>query len=235
MKKSKIIAIVLAVIIGLSVPFIINASKDDEETLVKAEVPVAAYAATTGPTTDKTKVTKKSTKPTFKKYTMYIKTTTKIRNKPSKKGKVVKTYYKGKKVTVYGKKGDWRRIGKNLWVYKKNIVKKNPMGVYKGVKLKYNGKYNVCKKPLTRRMGVKHFQGHKETYYSQKVLPGKGLKIPGRHVANDGTIRDKDGYIVISCNYIKYGGTIMTSLGPAKRYDCGSMTGKWIDIYTNWG
>ena len=37
-----------------------------------------------------------------------------------------------------------------------------------------------------------------ETYYSQKVLPGGGLAIPGRHIASDGTIRDKDNYIVVA-------------------------------------
>lgn len=238
MKKSKIIAIVLAVAIGFSVPFVTNTSKDDEGTLVKAEVPVAAYAAATEPTTENTKVTEQSTittKSTFKQYTMYVKVgTANVRSGPSKNNKVVKTYHKGKKLTILQKKGDWRRIGKNLWINKSTITNKDPMGTYKGVKLKYNGKYNVCKSPLTRRMGVKYFQDHKETYYSQKVLPGNGLKIPGRHVADDGTIRDKDGYIVVSCNYIKYGSKIMTSLGPAKRYDCGDMTGKWIDIYVNW-
>lgn len=236
MKKSKIIAFVLAVIIGFSIPVVTGASMEGTE--AKAEVPVAAYAAAAEPTTEKAKVTKQSTtttKPTFEKYTMYICVgTANVRNKPSEKGKIVKTYHKGKKVTVYEKKGDWRRVGKNLWIKKSTISKKDPMGTYKGVKLKYNGRYNVCKNPLTSRMGVKYFQGHKETYYSQRVLPGLGLKIPGRHVADDGTIRDKDGYIVVSCNYIKYGSKIMTSLGPAKRYDCGSMTGKWIDIYVNW-
>lgn len=104
-----------------------------------------------------------------------------------------------------------------------------------GVKLKYRKRYNITSKPLTSSMGVKYYNGHRETYYSQKVLPGGGLKIPGRHVADDGTIRDKDGYIVVAANY-KFrakGSTFITSLGPAKVYDTGCAYGT-VDIYCNW-
>lgn len=33
---------------------------------------------------------------------------------------------------------------------------------------------------LTKDKGVNYFNGHRETYYSQRVLPGHGLNIPGR-------------------------------------------------------
>lgn len=36
------------------------------------------------------------------------------------------------------------------------------------------------------------------TYYSQSVLPGTGLNIPGRHVNDDGYVADIDGYIVLA-------------------------------------
>lgn len=232
----QIIAIVLTIVIGFSVPVAINASEDDK-TEGKAEVCVAAYAAeTTEPTTENTKVVTTKVNTTFKKYSLYVKTNTaKVYSKPTSKAKVVNTYCKGKKVTVIGKKGNWRKIKKNKWIHKDKLSKKDPMGTYKGVKLKYNGKYNVSKNPLTPRKGVVYFKGHKETYYSQRVLPGNGLKIPGRHVAtSDGTIRDKDGYIVVAINYLKKGSKIMTSLGPARNYDRGDMTGRWIDIYTDW-
>ena len=84
-------------------------------------------------------------------------------------------------------------------------------------------------------MGVKYYNGHRETWYSQKVLPGSGLKIPGRHVADDGTIRDGDGYIVVASDlsYLSRGSVVMTSLGPGKVYDTGCAYGT-IDIYVNW-
>lgn len=88
---------------------------------------------------------------------------------------------------------------------------------------------------LTKSKGVVYFNGHRETYYSQRVLPGPGLKIPGRHVASDGTIRDENNYIVVAADpAFKAKGTILeTSLGTAKVYDCGCAYGT-IDIYTDW-
>ena len=103
------------------------------------------------------------------------------------------------------------------------------------ITLQYSERYNVSSNPLTAFKGVVYYNGHRETYYSQKVLPGNGLNIPGRHVAEDGTIRDGDGYICVEANtsYMKKGTTLMTSLGPAKVYDCGCAYGT-IDIYVNW-
>ncbi len=86
---------------------------------------------------------------------------------------------------------------------------------------------------LTPSKGVVYYNGHRETYYSQKVLPGGGLSIPGRHVAEDGTIRDADGYICVASSDLSWGSVVETSLGTAKVYDCGCASGT-IDIYTDW-
>ena len=86
---------------------------------------------------------------------------------------------------------------------------------------------------LTKRKGVNYYNGHRETYYSQKVLPGHGLKIPGRHVASDGTIRDSDGYICVASSDYPKGTVVKTSLGAGKVYDSGCASGT-IDLYTNW-
>ena len=61
-----------------------------------------------------------------------------------------------------------------------------------GYILLYDKTYNVeTDVKLNSYIGVVYFNGHKETYYSQNVLPGGGLRIPGRHVAEDGTVRDE--------------------------------------------
>ena len=86
---------------------------------------------------------------------------------------------------------------------------------------------------LTPEKGVVYFDGHRETYYSQRVLPGGGLQIPGRHVAADGTIRDKDNYICVASSDLPWGTVVNTSLGPGKVYDSGCASGT-IDIYTDW-
>lgn len=87
--------------------------------------------------------------------------------------------------------------------------------------------------PLTKQKGVVYYNGHRETYYSQKVLPGGGLDIPGRHVAEDGTVRDADGYICVASSDYSKGTVVETSLGTAKVYDSGCASGT-VDIYTNW-
>lgn len=109
------------------------------------------------------------------------------------------------------------------------------LGEFQGVALQYSAPYNITDNKLTRRGGVAYYNGHKETWYSQKVLPGGGLKIPGRHVADDGTIRDENGFICVAADPSFYakGATLMTSLGPAKVYDCGCAYGI-IDVYVNW-
>lgn len=108
-------------------------------------------------------------------------------------------------------------------------------GVSPSIPLQYSAVYNTGAQRLTRRAGVVYYNGHRETYYSQQVLPGGGLSIPGRHVAQDGTIRDGDGYICVAAalNFMPRGSTLMTSLGPAKVYDTGCAYGT-IDIYVNW-
>ena len=101
------------------------------------------------------------------------------------------------------------------------------------LKMEYSARYTNG--GLTKRRGTLNFNGHKETFYSEKVLPGNGLKIPGRHVADDGTIRDENGFICVAADpgFLAKGTILITSLGPAKVYDCGCAYGT-VDIYVNW-
>ena len=96
-----------------------------------------------------------------------------------------------------------------------------------------SGAYVIPPGGLTPEKGRIWYNGHTETYYSQKVLPGDGLAIPGRHIASDGTIRDADGYIVVASDDYPKGTVVETSLGSGKVYDTGSGSGN-IDLYTDW-
>lgn len=96
-----------------------------------------------------------------------------------------------------------------------------------------SGGYVIPSGGLTPSKGRIWYNGHTETYYSQKVLPGGGLAIPGRHIASDGTIRDADGYIVLASDDYPRGTVVETSLGAGKVYDTGSGSGN-IDLYTDW-
>lgn len=128
-------------------------------------------------------------------------------------------------------------------------VQKTPMEIYDSMSLderlaalyngtlhmEYSGYYTYSGDRLTVSKGAQYYNGNKETYYSQRVLPGNSLNIPGRHVADDGTVRDGDGFICVAANpaYRQRGDVLITSLGPAKVYDTGCSYGI-IDIYVNW-
>ncbi len=129
-------------------------------------------------------------------------------------------------------------LDKNESISKENglvKIKYATVGSFGDIALQYSGLYNVSNNPLSQSKGALYFNGHKETYYSQRVLPGNSLAIPGRHVAEDGTVRDGDGYICVAADYsyLSYGSVVMTSLGPAKVYDTGCASGT-VDVYVNW-
>lgn len=87
-----------------------------------------------------------------------------------------------------------------------------------------------------RYHGVLHWNGHKWTWYSEKVLFGGGLDIPGRYTDEDGFVCDEDGYICLaaSTDYISYDTVIDTPFGrPGKIYDSGCAYGT-IDVYVGW-
>lgn len=106
---------------------------------------------------------------------------------------------------------------------------------YGTFELEYSDYYDVGVSRLNSFDGVTYFDDHRETFYSQNSLPGTGLWIPGRHVADDGTIRDWQGYICAAADpgFKDRYDVILTSLGPAKIYDTGCPYGT-IDIYVDW-
>lgn len=78
--------------------------------------------------------------------------------------------------------------------------------------------------------GVVYSGGYKFTYYSQNVLPGGGLSIPGRHVNADGFVSDGDGYIVLAGS-APLGTVYDTPFGyKGKIYDRGTY-GNHLDVY----
>lgn len=81
-----------------------------------------------------------------------------------------------------------------------------------------------------RVRGVIYHEGLKFTYYSELVLPGGGLRIPGRHVNANGYVADENGYIVLA-NDAPLGTVIDTPFGAkGKVYDRGTF-GNQFDVY----
>lgn len=106
---------------------------------------------------------------------------------------------------------------------------------YGWVELQYSAEYHIIDDHLTRSNGVVYFMGHRETWYSTNEGCGQttAVSIPGKHVAEDGTIRDEDGYICVASSDLPFYSIVMTSVGPGKVYDCGCSSGT-IDVYTTW-
>jgi hypothetical protein len=106
---------------------------------------------------------------------------------------------------------------------------------YGWVELQYSEPYQIMDGHLTRSNGSIRVFGHRETWYSTNEGCGQAtaVTIPGKHVADDGTIRDEDGYICVASSDLPFYSIVMTSVGPGKVYDCGCSHGT-IDVYTAW-
>lgn len=92
--------------------------------------------------------------------------------------------------------------------------------------------YEVYSPSYLKKHGVIYWSGYKYTWYSQRVLPGGGLKIPGRHVSTEGYVMDEDGYICGASQLHKKGTIIESPFGhKIKIYDWCDIDS--IDIYTD--
>ena len=86
-------------------------------------------------------------------------------------------------------------------------------------------------------MGV-HYDsgsGFSYTYYSENVLPGGGLSIPGRHVGDEGYVCDGNGNLCLASDDFPYGTVVSVPFGCGTGvvYDCGSGYGN-LDVYVSW-
>lgn len=79
--------------------------------------------------------------------------------------------------------------------------------------------------------GVLYAGGWRWTWYSQNVLPGGGLAIPGRHVDESGFVCDGNGRICLASSDLAWGTVVATPFGKEGCvYDCGCASGT-LDVY----
>lgn len=82
--------------------------------------------------------------------------------------------------------------------------------------------------------GVIYWGAWRWTWYSQNVLPGGGLCIPGRHVDDMGYVCDENEYICLAATSLSKGTVVDTPFGKqGKVYDSGCAYGT-IDTYVAW-
>ena len=84
-----------------------------------------------------------------------------------------------------------------------------------------------------RTWGVIHAKGRTWTWYSQRVLPGGGLRIRGRHLDQRGYVVDWKGRIVLASNEIKRGTVLKTPFG-ANGIVLDSGCSGAVDVYVGW-
>ena len=90
-----------------------------------------------------------------------------------------------------------------------------------------------------RVLGTVHYAGWKWTWYSERVLPGGGLDIPGRHTDAQGFVCDGEGYICLASTNAedkRTGAVYMTPFGRyGKVYDfCDGVSEATLDVYVGW-
>lgn len=156
-----------------------------------------------------------------KELTRYTTQTVTLRD--SRDGKAIRTVKRNTKVKQIKAGKVWARVrydGKKYKVKVKYLANHKAVRKYTGAKFK--------------RTGVVYWDDHKFTWYSQRALPGYGLKIPGRHVDSQGFVCDKYGYIVLGSNTANRGKIIPTPFGRfGKVYDAGFVSTNWFDCFTN--
>ena len=129
---------------------------------------------------------------------------------------------KKKKTKKVVKKKTTRKKTTKIVKQKKNVTKKSVTN-----KAKYSASY-------FKKMGVINWGGYKWTWYSERVLPGGGLKIPGRNNDSNGYICDENNYICLASSTLKKGTIIDTPFGKqGKIYDSGCAAGI-LDVYVGW-
>lgn len=86
------------------------------------------------------------------------------------------------------------------------------------------------------KIGIIYWRGWAWTWYSERVLPGNGLHIPGRYTDDTyGYVRDGDGYICLASDSLAYGTVVQTPFGsPGKVYDEVGGDDSIIDVYVGW-
>lgn len=72
------------------------------------------------------------------------------------------------------------------------------------------------------------------TWYSEQVLPGGGLDIPGRHLNEYGFVVDGEGRIAVASTDHERGTELETAFGTAVVYDTGYLAPGQLDVYVGW-
>lgn len=150
-----------------------------------------------------------------------------VRQQPSMEATIVTTLSQGTKVKVVREVDDWStiEIDQQLYYVCNQYLSDNQFIETASSALYTSNQF--------RSMGVIYYGGYKWTWYSQRVLAGGALRIPGRQVSSDGFVIDGNGYICLAHPSMAKGTIIDTPFGrQGKIYDTAGAN--VIDVYTNY-
>lgn len=165
-----------------------------------------------------------------------------VRTGPSTGYQVTTTLPRNTQVKILAKSGSWYKVSYNgsTGYMASDYIRIGAAAV--GSSSSGSGKASDCAAGSValysasdlRRMGTFRWNGYRWTWYSEKVLPGGGLRIPGRHVDENRYVCDEDGYIVIASHTLPKGTVVATPLGKdGKVYDYCATAGT-LDVYVSW-
>ena len=141
---------------------------------------------------------------------------------------VVETLPYGTKVQLIGLGNGWaivKKDGKNYFCWDEFLSSKKVKATIT-TKAEYTAEEFIYH-------GVIDWGGWRWTWYSQNVLPGGALEIPGRHVDENGYVCDENGYICLASSVLEKGTVLDTPFGKqGKIYDSGCAADT-LDVYTN--
>lgn len=187
--------------------------------------------------------------------TMYAKEKTDIKSFPQTSSKTIGTLSVNEQVTVISIGDTWNEI---LFSNKKGFVQKTYLSKVK-IKAPSTALKNAAEEKqaeIQRReeeerqreaeknkaiysasyfksAGVIYWGGWRWTWYSQRVLPGRGLRIPGRHVNANGYVVDANERICLASSKLSKGTIVSTPFGAEGCvYDSGCPSNT-LDVYTN--
>lgn len=115
-----------------------------------------------------------------------------------------------------------------------HLTTKKPTGSSNSGSSSSSGSSAIYSASYFKQMGVINWNGWRWTWYSQRVLPGGGLRIPGRHVDSNGYVCDENDYICLASSSLSKGTVVSTPFGKSgKVYDSGCASNT-LDVYTDW-
>lgn len=164
---------------------------------------------------------------------------------------------KGEKIVTYLVKYDVTDVGRELVskTEKKSVITKEPTERVVNVgtkekpkKILSSNSSSASSSPTSlpkgggtyspsnfKLMGVLSWGGWRWTWYPERVLPGKGLSIPGRHVDSNRFVCDGNDYICLASDSLSKGTVVDTPFGKrGKVYDCGVGRRDTLDVYVSW-